>query len=289
MNPFAYRINHAHKQSHPSFSPEGFNLIYYNFLKMIRPKTTIALAQSASTRGDTEANLRKHMEFTALAAEKGAQLIVFPELSLTGYEPDIAAELAFPEDDKRLIPLKELAVRQQIIILAGAPFRSEKGLHIAAFIFYPDRPTAVYTKHYLHPGEENFFTPGSLNPVISLGEEKIAVAVCADMANPLHAQEAAGAGCTIYLGSAFITPGGYEADARILKNYAHNHCMTVMMANYSGRSGGFDSAGRSAVWSETGDLAGELAGDGEGVLLATKENNHWKCEGISMPLPKAVK
>lgn len=251
-------------------------------------KTIIALAQSASTRGDIEANLRKHLDFTAMAAEKGAQLVVFPELSLTGYEPDLAEELAFSEDDKRLGPLKELAVINSIIILAGAPYRSESGIQIAAFILYPDGKTLVYTKHFLHSGEEKFFVPGNLNPAIRLGAEKIAVAVCADMANPQHAKEAAGAGSTIYLGSAFITPGGYEADARILENYAQNYSMTVMMVNYSGPSGGFNSAGRSGVWSETGALAGELAGDGEGILLVTKENNCWKCEDLFVPVAKAV-
>lgn len=250
------------------------------------PETIIALAQSASLRGDTEANLQKHMEFTALAAEKRAQLIVFPELSLTGYEPDLAAELAFTEDDARLKPLKDLAELHRIIIVAGAPFCTESALHIAAFILYPCGEGSVYTKHYLHEGEEKFFVAGRLNPAILLGEEKIAMAVCADIANPVHAKDAARAGSTIYLASAFITPGGYEAEARILKNYARKHSMTVMKANYSGQSGGFPSAGRSAIWSANGELTGELPGEGEGILLAKKEKTGWKCEGISMPGPK---
>lgn len=245
-------------------------------------KTIIALAQSASKRGKLEENLQTHQQLIELAAENGAQLIAFPELSLTGYEPDLASDLGFIEDDVRLNPLKELAARHQIIILAGAPFRTEEGLHIAAFILYPNREVKIYTKHYLHPGEEKFFIPGNLNPAIPLGQEKIAVAVCADIANPLHPEDAAKAGCTLYLASAFITPGGYEVDANLLKEYALQHQMPVMLANYSGNSGGFESAGRSALWSENGQLVGEFNGSGEGLLLAVKERVSWKTKAVSI-------
>ena len=55
---------------------------------------TIAAAQSSSVKGDIEENIRRHCEIAALADSHGAHVIVFPELSLTGYEPTVAAELA---------------------------------------------------------------------------------------------------------------------------------------------------------------------------------------------------
>ena len=245
-------------------------------------KTIFALAQSASIKGDIEKNLQKHRQFIELAAEKGSHLIAFPELSLTGYEPDLAAGLAFVRNDERLNPLVELSAKHQIIIVAGAPYQSEIGLHIAAFILYPNRKIAVYTKRYLHSGEEKVFIPGDLNPAICLGKEKIAIAVCADMANPLHPKEASRAGSTLYLASAFITPGGYEMDASILKGYAQKHTMAVMMVNYSGESGGYLSAGQSAVWSEKGELVGKVKENKESILFVTKEVNTWKSVNVSL-------
>jgi len=65
----------------------------------------IAAAQSASVSGDVPANLTHHLAFCAVAAAHGVQLLVFPELSLTGYEPAIARSNAIGADDSRLYPL----------------------------------------------------------------------------------------------------------------------------------------------------------------------------------------
>lgn len=50
-----------------------------------------AAAQSISIAGDVRANLVRHQHFMQAAAEQGVQLLVFPELSLTGYERGLAA------------------------------------------------------------------------------------------------------------------------------------------------------------------------------------------------------
>jgi predicted amidohydrolase len=60
---------------------------------------TIAAAQSQSVKGDIAANVRRHAEFVRVAAALKADVIVFPELSLSGYEPTIAAEVALSPDD----------------------------------------------------------------------------------------------------------------------------------------------------------------------------------------------
>ena len=52
----------------------------------------IAAAQSASVPGNVSRNVARHLQFAPWPAGNGAQLLVFPELSLTGYEPAIAIE-----------------------------------------------------------------------------------------------------------------------------------------------------------------------------------------------------
>lgn len=65
---------------------------------------TLAVAQTISIPKDINANIALHLQFMALAARQGVQLLVFPELSLTGYELDAAAQLAIKLDDPRLTP-----------------------------------------------------------------------------------------------------------------------------------------------------------------------------------------
>lgn len=57
------------------------------------------------------------------AAELGASYLLFPELSLTGYEPDLAREMALLADDARLAPLAALAVKLQLPTTVGVPLR----------------------------------------------------------------------------------------------------------------------------------------------------------------------
>ena len=65
-----------------------------------------AAAQSISVAGDVQANLAHHQRFMQVAAELDVQLLVFPELSLTGYERGLAADLAvLPEGAGQVAPV----------------------------------------------------------------------------------------------------------------------------------------------------------------------------------------
>jgi predicted amidohydrolase len=238
-------------------------------------KIIIALAQSVSERGNIVKNLESHSELIKQAAEEKAQLIIFPELSLTGYEMDLANEQAFSPEDKRLIQLRELSTKNKMTIIAGAPIRLHSGLHIGVFIINPYNSVRIYTKRYLHPGEDKYFEPAFLNPTIKIGNEIISLAICADIANPQHAEDAAKDGTTIYLVSALISKNGYNTDSGLLKGYADKYKMTVMLSNHGGDSGGYDTAGRSAVWLINGKLLSEIDGVGEGLLIVAKENEIW--------------
>jgi predicted amidohydrolase len=63
---------------------------------------SIAVAQTCPVRGDVPANLDEHVRLARLAAAEGARVVVFPELSLIGYELELAGELTFSENDARL-------------------------------------------------------------------------------------------------------------------------------------------------------------------------------------------
>jgi predicted amidohydrolase len=63
----------------------------------------LAAAQTSPKRLDIYANLNNHYELIELAVKNNADLILFPELSITGYERDKAKELVFERNDSRKI------------------------------------------------------------------------------------------------------------------------------------------------------------------------------------------
>ena len=254
---------------------------------------SIGVAQTVPVRGDVDANIAQHVRLARAAAEEQAQLLVFPELSLTGYELDLADDLAFSEDDPRLAPLRETAASCSMALIVGAPVRIGSRLHIGAFILSPDRTVALYTKHHLGafpdtascdgivpPAEATVFHPGDRNPLVRFGGHIAAVAVCADTGRPSHPRQAAERGATTYLASMFIIPSEFERETARLRAYAAEHSMAVAFANYGAPTGGLDSAGRSAIWSQEGELLAELPAAGAGVAVAVEGPSGWRSRTI---------
>jgi len=241
----------------------------------------IALAQIHPKDEEIEYNLNEHYKLINLAANQGAELIVFPEMSITGYVKERAGELAFSEQDSRLNKLRELAAQNNIVVIAGAPIKLPSGLHIGLFIIFPNNTHQIYTKHFLYTGEEEFYTPNqNLNPMIKLGNESISLAICADITNPVHPENAKSSGASIYIASIFYSRKSIDEAHNLLSSYAHKHSMTVMMVNFCGESCRIQAGGRSGIWSETGSLVAELNELDSGLLIARKTGGVWTGEVI---------
>lgn len=123
---------------------------------------TLAAAQTVSIAGDVPANIHRHLAFMRAAAANGVQVLVFPELSLTGYEPFLAAELAIEPEAAVLAPLREMARELRLTAVVGMPVRlaSQEGVLIGALVLGADGSLGVYTKQHLHPGEALAFVAG---------------------------------------------------------------------------------------------------------------------------------
>jgi predicted amidohydrolase len=245
----------------------------------------IAAAQSASVPGDISANVAHHLRFGTMAAERGAQLLVFPELSLTGYELTIARSNAVRPDSSDLDRLRHLAIDAQMTVVVGAPMPNDQGeLYIAAFAFRPDGSALTYTKEYVHQSEEGFFRSGPGGPVLLVEDATVALAICADAAHPEHAARAAARGANVYAVGVMITEDRYMRKAALLKNYALEHRMAVLMANHRGVTGGAVSAGKSALWSEDGQLVVASAGTEEALVVGMKQKGVWNGIVLSLRL-----
>lgn len=245
------------------------------------PELILAAAQTIPEKENIQSNILQHIDLIELAANKGAQLIHFPELSLTGYEPELAKELTFEIDDQRLKPLQKIAASKKIIVIAGAPLSMGDGIQIASFILHPNNSQELYTKHFLHPGEEKYFIPGKENPQLQLGNLYASCSICADITHTRHIQSAAETGSNIYLPGVFITHAGYTKDVGVLSENARRTGMLVLMANFGGPSGNFESAGKSACWDNSGKMIAQLATEGKGIVLAKYWNKTWSAESYS--------
>ena len=231
---------------------------------------TIAAAQSTSVPLDVVANVQNHLRFVDAAAQHGVQWLVFPELSLTGYELAAMPDLVLHAYHALLAPLREAAQRTAMAITVGAPVDSGSALpFIGAITLRPDGQHSVYAKHHLHGSETRFATAGSAP--VGLQEWNsltVASAICADTNHPGHAAQSAAAGACVYAAGILTSANGYAAEAPLWASYARDHAMTVVIANHGGPSGGYLSAGRSGIWGTDGALLVEAAGTGNCLVVA---------------------
>jgi predicted amidohydrolase len=248
---------------------------------------TIAAAQTISIAGDLSANITRHGCFIEIAAQQGVELLVFPELSLTGYEGEVAAALAIDPQDAVLQPLRDLARALGITAVVGMPIRLEDGASvlIGAVVLGADGSLGVYSKQHLHSGEELVFAPGVGGSTLNIGGEVIALAVCADFSHASHAAAAADQGAGLYAAGVLLSEKGYAADTAILQGYARQHSMAVLMANHGGLTGGWQSAGRSGIWSEDGSLVVAAPGAGDLLVIAERHEGGW--QGRVVPVVQA--
>ncbi|WP_417553391.1 carbon-nitrogen hydrolase family protein [Marinomonas fungiae] len=242
---------------------------------MNNEKITFSLVQYPSVKGDIQKNLINHLENIKLSADYGADVVIFPELSLTGYELEIASQLAIDDTSSIISELSQAAIDNHVVIVSGAPLISGSDKpYIGAFISYPSGKTDFYRKQYLHAGEDNFVSAGSENYCFEIKGKKLFLGICADFTCSQHWLDANSAQVDIYLSSVLISQNGFEHDSKILKQKAIEHNLNIVMTNYIGETGGWFSNGNSRVWDSNGNVC-ISANDADPclVLCAISNNN----------------
>lgn len=232
----------------------------------------ISIAQIEPVKGHIEKNLKKHLACIEAISPKKPHLLMFPELSLTGYEPELANHLATTATDIRLFPLQEASNRHGLILCVGFPTTNEGLLYISMIIFRPGKAPITYSKQHLYHTEAELFTPGNTPCILHYDAENIvAPAICYELSNAAHADYAHKQHATIYMASVLNSVNGVDADIEKLSHIASTYQMTTFMANYVGVSGGYQCAGKSSVWDSEGRLIAQLDNKTEGAILFDME------------------
>ena len=231
----------------------------------------ICIAQTKPVKGDIKKNIENHTKLILLSIQNGADIIVFPELSLTGYEPELVKELATTKNDKRFDKFQKISDSSKIIIGFGLPTKNEEGICISMLLFQPNKPRIIYSKEYLHPGEEKYFISGKNSPPITFENNKLAFAICYETSILEHSKKAYKNGANIYIASVLNSINGVDKDINRISDIAKKYKMTAVMANLVGKSGGYDCAGKSSVWNNEGLLIGQLDDTNEGIAIFDTE------------------
>lgn len=227
----------------------------------------LSIAQVKPVKGNIPANMEIHKNFIKLASSLKANAIFFPELSLTGYEPELANELATTPDDTRFNDFQPISDKHKITIGLGIPLSVNTGIQISMLIFIPDGPRLFYAKQQLHADELPYFVSGEQQIILTVENKKIAPAICYESLQLSHADNSKEMGAELYLASVAKSQTGVIKAMAHFPVIAKKYAMPVLMSNCVGYCDNFLSAGTSSVWSKQGDLVGQLDDKKEGLLV----------------------
>lgn len=189
-----------------------------------------------------------------MVVDAGARVVVFPELSLTGYHIDAPA---VSTGDPALSPIVEACGKTGSLALVGAP-TADGGLgpHISMLAVDGSGVEIAYRKIWLGSEETARFVPGVDPVVVEVEGWRLGLAICKDLGVPRHAADTAALGIDVYVAGTAKHIWETDHQAQGARRTAVEHGVWVAVASFAGSTGeGFDpAAGRSGIWDPTGLL-----------------------------------
>jgi len=218
----------------------------------------LALGQINTTVGDVAGNAELVRDGIQAARRYGADLVLFPELALTGYPPeDLLLKEHFLADAAQA--LQELAAEAEgIVALVGFPERAED-VYNALAVLYDGAVHAVYRKVYLPNygvfDEQRYFQAGSRGAVLDVGADRLGLTICEDIWEPgPPASDEALSGATLIVN---ISASPYHAGKGVQREqmFAQRARDNIAYVAFCGLVGGQDELvfdGHSCVLDHTG-------------------------------------
>jgi predicted amidohydrolase len=267
---------------------------------------SIALAQFYPRLGDVAANLAAHLTIIAGAAATGAGLVVFPELSLTGYFlKDQVPEVALGLDSLEIAALRDASRSSAIDIVAGLILESERhAFHNASLYISGGEVVHVHRKVYLPTyglfDEQRYVAAGDRFRAfdVPLGRRtdrhwRAGILICEDLWHPSAAALLARQGVDLIIcpsaspgrgllqGEAVGTASSYDVMTR---TYAQLFTTYVVYCNRSGFEDGVGFWGGSRVVDPVGTVVAEVHGSQEAVLFHSLERSAVRRARVAYPL-----
>jgi predicted amidohydrolase len=251
----------------------------------------LALAQISSKRENKEENIRKIEKLTLKAKEQGADLVIFPELSLTGYVVrDQIYELAETVPGPSVERIEALAKKTGMHIIFGMPELSEKTkatIFNTAVLISPEGFVGKYRKMYLPTHsvfeEKRYFRPGYQTASFKTDLGNIGLCICYDIFFPevLRLTRLQGAQLIVCISASPAVRRGYFevlTVARALENTAY-----LAYVNLAGVEDGLQFWGGSRLVSPTGDVVAKAKYDEEDLIMCEVDYNDLRTAETFIP------
>jgi len=244
------------------------------------PTLTVAAAQIESHLGDLDANIDKHLAWIAAARNAGVDVVVFPEMSLTGHSAGgQVLEIAMRRDDERLARLAE-AAGDMVAIVGLMEEGPAAQFYNTAMALWGGRQVFLHRKinlaTYGRLEEGKHFATGRYVDTWEMGGPwRASVLVCADLWNPGLVNLVALHGCTVLfaptssaieaVGGEFDNPRGWHLNVRF---YGMTYGLPLVLANRVGQEGDLRFWGGSCIVDAFGSIVAQADSD-ETLVSAT--------------------
>ena len=257
----------------------------------MKDKIKLALCQLSSKRENKEANLQKIEELTQKAKQQGADIAIFPEMSLTGYVlHDQVYELAELITGKSVKRVERLAEKTGVHIIFGMPELCEKAqatIYNTAILVGPEGLIGKYRKMYLPTHsvfeEKRYFRPGYEPAAFQTDLGNIGLTICYDVFFPevFRLPRLKGAQLIVCISASPAMRRSYFeilTAARALENTAY-----LAYVNLSGVEDGLQFWGGSRLISPTGDVIVKAKYDEEDFVLSEVDYTDLRTAEVFIP------
>jgi len=260
-------------------------------------RLSVALAQMDPVLGDRGRNLERHRQWVKQAAETGASLLVFPELSLTGYFlKDLVPESAIQLDSKEMRDLAALSTELDVVL--GAVIESPDHRYFNASLYFSrDELVHVHRKVYLPTygmfDEQRYFAPGDRFRSFATPFGRAGMLVCEDIWHLSSAYILSLEGVDMIIcpssspGRGITTDerlGTAESYALVCRTYAQFLTTFFLYCNRVGFEDGANFWGGSMVIGPNGDIIAQHQDADEALVLATLDLADVRRERLANPL-----
>jgi predicted amidohydrolase len=231
----------------------------------MRAPLTVAAVQPRCRPKDVRANALEH---AAAIRRSEARVVVFPELSLTGYELD--ADAVSP-DDEALQPIVAACTETGAVAFVGAPVNGEGGaVHIGTLEVSADGAEVAYRKTYLGADEAKRFSPGGGAVARDVDGWRIGIGICKDTGVEQHVADTGALHIDLYVAGLVHLPEELGMQEERAQRLALACDAAVAFASFAGSTGGgYDrTAGVSSIWSPAGEAIARAGSAPGGIARA---------------------